>query len=67
MVGWISGSVNSIFAFLLFNLILLHIYLQCKGLSTYEFILAQREQERLRKEEEENKKLAAESQKVVIN
>jgi hypothetical protein len=49
IVGWISGSVNSVFVFLLFNLIVLHIYLQCKGVTTYEFIIAQREQERLQK------------------
>lgn len=35
IVGWISGAVNCIFAFLLFNLVALHIYLQCKGISTY--------------------------------
>lgn len=43
IVAWISGAINSIFSFLLLNLIVLHIYLISKGLSTYEFIMAQRE------------------------
>lgn len=51
IMAWISGAVNSIFSFLLLNLIVLHIYLISKGLSTYEFIMAQREEERLKKEE----------------
>ena len=40
--SWISGAVNCVFAFLLLNLIVLHIYLMCKGMSTYEFIVATR-------------------------
>jgi len=43
-VAWVSGGINSIFVLLLVNLILLHIYLFHKGISTYEFIMAQREQ-----------------------
>jgi palmitoyltransferase len=42
--AWVSGGINSIFVLLLVNLILLHIYLFHKGISTYEFIMAQREQ-----------------------
>jgi palmitoyltransferase len=48
--AWVSGGINSIFAILLVNLILLHIYLFHKGISTYEFIMAQREQEKKQKE-----------------
>jgi palmitoyltransferase len=44
--AWVSGGINSIFVILLVNLILLHLYLLQKGISTYEFIMAQREQER---------------------
>lgn len=44
VTAWISAAINAVFAFLLINLIILHIYLFCKGLSTYEFIMAQREQ-----------------------
>ena len=40
---------------LLLNLIILHIYLNCKGYTTYQFIVARREQER---QEEEEKILA---------
>jgi palmitoyltransferase len=43
VTAWISGVVNSIFAILIINLIFLHIYLICNDLSTYEFIMAQRE------------------------
>lgn len=42
--AWVSGGINSIFVILLINLILLHIYLINKGISTYEFIMAQREE-----------------------
>lgn len=51
VVAWISGAINSVFTILLINLIILHIYLLCKGMSTYEFIMAQREAERREKEE----------------
>ena len=42
ILAWISGAINCVFSFLLLNLIVLHIYLMCKGISTYEFIVAQR-------------------------
>lgn len=42
--AWVSGGINSIFVILLINLILLHLYLANKGISTYEFIMAQREE-----------------------
>lgn len=44
--AWISGAINAVLAFLLLNLILLHVYLMAKGISTYEFIVAQREEDR---------------------
>ena len=50
ILAWVSGGINSIFAFLLINLIVLHIYLICKGISTYEFIIAQREEEKRKKD-----------------
>jgi hypothetical protein len=50
ILAWVSGGINSIFAFLLINLIVLHIYLICKGISTYEFIVAQREEEKRKKD-----------------
>lgn len=43
VAAWISGVINAIFVILLVNLILLHLYLIYKGISTYEFIVAQRE------------------------
>jgi hypothetical protein len=46
VVAWVSGSINAVFVLLLVNLIVLHLYLLHKGISTYEFIMAQREQER---------------------
>jgi len=33
--SWVSGGINAIFAFLLLNLIALHIYLIYNGISTY--------------------------------
>ena len=51
ILAWLSGGINAVFAFLLINLIALHIYLMCNGISTYEFIVAQREEERKKKEE----------------
>lgn len=45
VLSWVSGAINSIFTLLLANLIALHIYLICKGISTYEFIIAQRQKE----------------------
>lgn len=42
IISWLSGAVNAVFVFLLLNLIVLHLYLLYKGLSTYEFIVAQR-------------------------
>jgi DHHC palmitoyltransferase len=51
IVAWLSGGINSIFVILLINLIGLHIYLMHKGISTYEFIMAQREEERRQKEQ----------------
>ena len=50
ILAWVSGGINAIFAFLLINLIVLHIYLICKGISTYEFIIAQREEEKRKKD-----------------
>jgi hypothetical protein len=43
IAAWISGAINIIFVILLVNLILLHLYLIYKGISTYEFIIAQRD------------------------
>lgn len=61
IVAWLSGGINAIFAILLANLIVLHCYLMHKGISTYEFIMAQREEERRRNEEKE---LPKESDKI---
>ena len=45
MVGtWIVLALVSIFLILVFNLILLHIYLGCKGYTTYQFILVRRQE-----------------------
>ncbi len=49
IAAWFSGGINSIFVILLVNLIILHLYLMHKGISTYEFIMAQREMERKQK------------------
>lgn len=42
VVTWISGAINSVFTILLLNLIFLHLYLLYQGMSTFEFIIAQR-------------------------
>lgn len=38
-VIWASGLIVAIFALLILNLVILHIYLQCLGISTYNFIM----------------------------
>jgi hypothetical protein len=40
---WIFSVVPVIFAILLINLVALHIYLIRKGITTYQFIMLQRE------------------------
>ena len=42
VVLWVSGLIITVFVVLIFNLILLHIYLKCKGMTTFELIVAQR-------------------------
>ena len=49
IVAWCSGTINAIFVLLLINLIILHLYLIHKGISTYEFIVIQRQEEERRK------------------
>lgn len=36
---WIMMVVMAILSILLFNLILLHIYLRCRGITTYELLM----------------------------
>ena len=49
IVAWCSGTINAIFVVLLINLIILHLYLIHKGISTYEFIVIQRQDEEKRR------------------
>lgn len=49
IVAWCSGTISAIFVILLINLIVLHLYLIYKGISTYEFIMIQRQEEDKRK------------------
>lgn len=49
IVAWCSGTINAIFVLLLINLIILHLYLIHKGISTYEFIVIQRQEDERRK------------------
>ena len=65
--SWISGALNSVFAFLLLNLIGLHIYLMCKGMSTYEFIVAQREQEKKKAIEESKERVSVETKQISVH
>ena len=44
IVAWVILAVVSVFCLLVLNLILLHIYLGCKGYTTYQFIVARREE-----------------------
>jgi hypothetical protein len=46
---WVFSVVPVIFAILLFNLVALHIYLICNGITTYQFIMLQREEARRKK------------------
>ena len=39
ITNWVYLVVICVFAILIFNLVLLHIFLICKGLSTYEFLV----------------------------
>jgi hypothetical protein len=43
ITSWVVLVVVAILWFLLFNLNLLHIYLMCKGYTTYQFIIARRD------------------------
>ena len=54
--SWIVLGIVSILALLLLNLIILHLYLACKGYTTYQFIMARREQERQEEMERINEK-----------
>lgn len=36
---WACGIIVSVFCVLILNLILLHVYLQCLGMTTYNFIM----------------------------
>ncbi len=46
---WVISVFVLVFWILVSNLIGLHIYLICKGLTTYQFIMLQREEERKKK------------------
>lgn len=45
---WVVMAIVFVLWFLLFNLNLLHFYLMCKGYTTYQFIVARKEEERVR-------------------
>ncbi len=64
VAAWFSGGINTVFVILLFNLIALHVYLMHKGISTYEFIMAQREEERKKREQEQMLPKESETQKI---
>jgi hypothetical protein len=49
VLSWVTASLLSIFAFLLLNLILLHIYLLASGQTTFTFL------QRKKKEDEKDK------------
>jgi flagellar biosynthesis component FlhA len=74
--SWIVMGIICILWVLLLNLIILHIYLNCKGYTTYQFIVARREQERQeeeektlakQKEEEDKMKAVLEEQKLKLS
>jgi len=46
---WAFSAVVAVFCILLMNLVGLHIYLICKGITTYQFIMLQREEEKKKK------------------
>lgn len=48
ITSWVVMVIVFVLWFLLFNLNLLHFYLMCKGYTTYQFIVARKEEERLR-------------------
>ena len=45
IANWVSLVITIIFLFLIFNLILLHLYLGYLELTTYEFLLKRKEEE----------------------
>lgn len=47
VTSWVTLAIVFILFVLLFNLNLLHFYLICKGYTTYQFIMARKEEERL--------------------
>lgn len=42
---WVLMPILSVLGFLLLNLVFLHIYLQCRGLTTYSFMMERRKQD----------------------
>lgn len=44
---WVTLVVITVFDFLVLNLIVLHIYLRCKGLTTFEMIMLMKEEEKI--------------------
>lgn len=53
---WAYMGIVAVLLFLILNLVILHIYLICKGMTTYQLITSIREEERQAKIEELNKK-----------
>lgn len=56
IVAWAYMGIVGILLFLIMNLVILHIYLICRGMTTYQLITLIREEERQAKIEELNKK-----------
>ena len=61
ILAWIAAVLMAVFGFLLFNLILLHIFLIVNGLTTYQFLQQRKKQEQNeRKSREDRERMSME-------
>jgi hypothetical protein len=64
IAAWVYLLVVVVLMFLDFNLILLHVYLNVKGMTTFQMIMAMREEERLAKVKADNAKREEAAKKI---
>ena len=60
IAAWFAALLMAVFGFLLFNLILLHLYLIANDMTTYQFL-----QRRKKQEEEEKKSKEAKEREII--
>lgn len=66
ITSWVYLTLVVILMFMDFNLILLHIYLNVKGITTFQMIMSMREEERMAKIKESNSRREEAERKRVV-